>query len=201
MSLVVRDLSKAFEDLQVLRGVDLTFGDSGIYCLMGSSGTGKTTFLRILMGLEKADCGVIEGVEGKRFSAVFQEDRLCEDRTPMENVMMVAERSVTREAAQRELCRILPEESIWRPVYTLSGGMKRRTAVCRALLASFDILLMDEPFTGLDDTVCAGEDPGEAGDLVHSYGGGCERAGGRGGEAGGKVISPKGRWKRRTSDG
>ena len=51
------------------------------------------------------------------------------------------------------------------------------------------------------DTVCAGEDPGEAGDLVHSYGGGCERAGGRGGEAGGKVISPKGRWKRRTSDG
>ncbi len=151
MSLVVRDLSKAFEDLQVLRGVDLTFGDSGIYCLMGSSGTGKTTFLRILMGLEKADCGVIEGVEGKRFSAVFQEDRLCEDRTPMENVMMVAERSVTREAAQRELCRILPEESIWRPVYTLSGGMKRRTAVCRALLASFDILLMDEPFTGLDE--------------------------------------------------
>lgn len=151
MSLVVRDLGKAFGDLQVLRGVDLTFGDSGIYCLMGASGTGKTTFLRILMGLEKADCGVIEGVEGKRFSAVFQEDRLCEDRTPVENVMMVAERFLTREGAKRELCRILPEESIGRPVYTLSGGMKRRTAVCRALLASFDILLMDEPFTGLDE--------------------------------------------------
>ena len=144
------DLSKAFENLQVLQGVNLDFKDSGIYCLMGPSGTGKTTFLRILMGLEKADTGVIQGWDGKRFSAVFQEDRLCEAYTPLDNVMMAADRSVTREAARRELCRILPEESVSRPVYTLSGGMKRRTAVCRALLAPYDILVMDEPFAGLD---------------------------------------------------
>ena len=150
MSLAVRDLSKAFENLQVLQGVNLDFKDSGIYCLMGPSGTGKTTFLRILMGLEKADTGVIQGRDGKRFSAVFQEDRLCEAYTPLDNVMMAADRSVTREAARRELCRILPEESVSRPVYTLSGGMKRRTAVCRALLAPYDILVMDEPFAGLD---------------------------------------------------
>lgn len=150
MSLAVRDLSKAFENLQVLQGVNLDFKDSGIYCLMGPSGTGKTTFLRILMGLEKADTGVIQGWDGKRFSAVFQEDRLCEAYTPLDNVMMAADRSVTREAARRELCRILPEESVSRPVYTLSGGMKRRTAVCRALLAPYDILVMDEPFAGLD---------------------------------------------------
>ncbi len=151
MSLAVRDLSKAFENLQVLQGVNLDFKDSGIYCLMGPSGTGKTTFLRILMGLEKADTGVIQGWDGKRFSAVFQEDRLCEAYTPLDNVMMAADRSVTREAARRELCRILPEESVSRPVYTLSGGMKRRTAVCRALLAPYDILVMDEPFVGLDE--------------------------------------------------
>lgn len=151
MSLAVRDLSKAFENLQVLQGVNLDFKDSGIYCLMGPSGTGKTTFLRILMGLEKADTGVIQGWDGKRFSAVFQEDRLCEAYTPLDNVMMAADRSVTREAARRELCRILPEESVSRPVYTLSGGMKRRTAVCRALLAPYDILVMDEPFAGLDE--------------------------------------------------
>ena len=150
MSLAVRDLSKTFENLQVLQGVNLDFKDSGIYCLMGPSGTGKTTFLRILMGLEKADTGVIQGWDGKRFSAVFQEDRLCEAYTPLDNVMMAADRSVTREAARRELCRILPEESVSRPVYTLSGGMKRRTAVCRALLAPYDILVMDEPFAGLD---------------------------------------------------
>ncbi|MCI9148825.1 MAG: ABC transporter ATP-binding protein [Hungatella sp.] len=151
MSLAVRDLSKTFENLQVLQGVNLDFKDSGIYCLMGPSGTGKTTFLRILMGLEKADTGVIQGRDGKRFSAVFQEDRLCEAYTPLDNVMMAADRSVAREAAKRELCRILPEESISRPVYTLSGGMKRRTAVCRALLAPYDILVMDEPFVGLDE--------------------------------------------------
>lgn len=151
MGLVVRDLSKAFGDLPVLRGVNLTFEDKGIYCLMGASGTGKTTFLRILMGLCKADCGKIEGIQGKRFSAVFQEDRLCESFTPVDNVMMVADRSVTRETARTELCRLLPEESVIRPVYTLSGGMKRRTAVCRALLAPYEILLMDEPFAGLDE--------------------------------------------------
>lgn len=151
MSLVIRDLSKRFGDLQVFSGVNLTFGAKGIYCLMGPSGTGKTTFLRILMGLEKEDRGRIEGIEGKRFSAVFQEDRLCENYTPIDNVMMVAERCVTKEMAIKELCRLLPEESVRRPVYTLSGGMKRRTAVCRALLAPCDILLMDEPFTGLDE--------------------------------------------------
>ena len=117
MSLVIRDVSKVFDGLQVLQGVNLKFGDKGIYCLMGPSGTGKTTFLRILMGLERADTGEIKGVEGKRFSAVFQED----------------------------------EECVSRPVYTLSGGMKRRTAVCRALLAAYDILVMDEPFAGLDE--------------------------------------------------
>ncbi len=151
MSLMVRDLSKAFGDLTVLSGVTLTFEDNGIYCLMGASGTGKTTFLRILMGLENKDFGSIAGTEGKRFSAVFQEDRLCEAYTPVDNVMMTAGPQVTRETAKRELCRLLPEESVLRPVYTLSGGMKRRTAVCRALMASYDILLMDEPFTGLDE--------------------------------------------------
>ncbi len=151
MSLVIRDVSKGFDGLQVLRGVTLMFEDKGIYCLMGPSGTGKTTFLRILMGLERADTGVIEGTEGKRFGAVFQEDRLCEAYTPLDNVMMTAGRHVTREAAGKELCRILPEECVSRPVYTLSGGMKRRTAVCRALLAAYDILVMDEPFAGLDE--------------------------------------------------
>ena len=136
MSLVIRDVSKVFDGLQVLQGVNLKFGDKGIYCLMGPSGT---------------DTGEIKGVEGKRFSAVFQEDRLCEAYTPLDNVMMTADRFVTKEAARGELCRILPEECVSRPVYTLSGGMKRRTAVCRALLAAYDILVMDEPFAGLDE--------------------------------------------------
>lgn len=86
-----------------------------------------------------------------RFSAVFQEDRLCEAFTPIENVMMVTGRSIIQAQVRAELARLLPEESLSRYVATLSGGMKRRTAICRALLAPYDVLLMDEPFTGLDD--------------------------------------------------
>lgn len=151
MSLEIRNLNKSFEQLKVLDGVNLTFEEGGIYCLMSPSGSGKTTLFRILLGLEQADSGQITGAEGKRFGVVFQEDRLCEAYTPLENVLMTADKTVARAGARKELCRLLPEESVDRPVSTLSGGMKRRTAICRALLASCDIFLMDEPFTGLDE--------------------------------------------------
>lgn len=151
MSLTVRDLTKSFGNLKVLDGINLTFFDGKTYCLMGASGVGKTTFFRILLGLEKADSGVIEGIRGKRFGAVFQEDRLCEAFTPFDNVRMTADCRLTETEIKEELCRLLPGECMRRHVYTLSGGMKRRVAVCRALLAPYDILLMDEPFTGLDE--------------------------------------------------
>ncbi len=151
MSLEIHNLTKSFGRLKVLDGVNLAFQDGEICCLMSPSGSGKTTLFRILLGLEKADSGRIIGAEGKRFGVVFQEDRLCEAYTPLENVMMTADKAVARAQARRELCRLLPRESVDRPVYTLSGGMKRRTAVCRALLAPCDIFLMDEPFTGLDE--------------------------------------------------
>ena len=86
-----------------------------------------------------------------RFAAVFQEDRLCEAFTPVENVMLVTDRSLSAARVRAELSRLLPEESLSRPVSTLSGGMKRRTAICRALLTPYDVLFMDEPFTGLDE--------------------------------------------------
>ncbi len=86
-----------------------------------------------------------------RFAAVFQEDRLCEAFTPVENVLLVTGRSLSAARVRAELSRLLPEESLSRPVSTLSGGMKRRTAICRALLAPYDVLFMDEPFTGLDE--------------------------------------------------
>lgn len=151
MSLIIHDVWKSFGELSVLKGVNLRFQDGATYCLMGPSGSGKTTLFRILLGLERADSGTIEVTEGKRFSMVFQEDRLCEAYSPLENVLMTAEKGLNEERARKELCRLLPEESVIRPVYTLSGGQKRRTAVCRALLAPYDILLMDEPFTGLDE--------------------------------------------------
>ncbi len=151
MSLEICNITKSFNGLKVLENVNLTLEEQNIYCLMGASGSGKTTLFRIILGLEYPDFGVVKGTEGKRFSAVFQENRLCEAYTPLENVLITAKRKVTAEEAKSELCRLLPEEAVSRPVFTLSGGMKRRTAICRAVLACYDILLMDEPFTGLDE--------------------------------------------------
>ena len=125
---------------------------------MSPSGSGKTTLLRILMGLEQPDQGMVlaggkpQDMNSLTVSAVFQEDRLCESFSPIENVSMCAGRSYPNAPQSNgNLARLLPEECLNRPVSTLSGGMKRRVAVARALLIPSHILLMDEPFTGMDD--------------------------------------------------
>lgn len=147
--LIIRDLSKSFDGRPVLKQVSLELTAGQIYCLMGPSGSGKTTLLRILLGLEQADSGTISSPF--RFSAVFQENRLCESFSVLDNVMLAARTGLTRSQAARELTRLLPEESLLRPASTLSGGMKRRAAIARALFADADAVLMDEPFAGLDD--------------------------------------------------
>ena len=85
-----------------------------------------------------------------RIAAVFQEDRLCESFSAVDNVLMTADASMTRKDAEQELRELLPQETLNRPVSTLSGGQKRRVAICRALCAPSDLLILDEPFTGLD---------------------------------------------------
>lgn len=153
MELKVNHLSKSFGTLQVFTQLNLSLHSGQIYCLMGSSGSGKTTFFRILLGLEEADSGTMEGLKGLRASAVFQENRLCESFTPVDNITMVipGRSSRSRKQAKGELLRLLPEEALSRPVSTLSGGMKRRVAIVRALSVPSDMILMDEPFTGLDE--------------------------------------------------
>lgn len=153
MELKVNHLSKSFGTLNVFMQVNLSLHSGQVYCLMGSSGSGKTTFLRILLELEEADSGSMEGLQGTRASAVFQENRLCESFTPVDNITMVipGRSSRSRKQAREELLRLLPEEALSRPVSTLSGGMKRRVAIVRALSVPCDMILMDEPFTGLDE--------------------------------------------------
>lgn len=150
MSIQIRNLTKSYDQLSVLRDVNLELSPGQFYCLMGASGAGKTTLLRILLGLEQADDGSISGLSALRTVAVFQENRLCETFSPLENVMLVTHKSMSAQSVKSEMMRLLPEESITRPVWSLSGGMKRRTAILRALLAPSDAIFMDEPFTGLD---------------------------------------------------
>ena len=149
--IVIRNLCKSFAGKPVLRDFSAVLPVGQVTGLMAPSGAGKTTLLRILMGLERPDGGTIDGLAGLRLSAVFQEDRLCESFSPIENVAMCAGRSLKAPRIKWELARLLPEECLKRPVSTLSGGMKRRVAVARALLIPSHILLMDEPFTGMDD--------------------------------------------------
>ena len=87
----LRHITKSYDGLPVLTDISMTFRDGGCYCLMSPSGSGKTTLMRIMMGLETPDEGTVAITPGGKtaaISAVFQEDRLCESFSPMDNVMM-----------------------------------------------------------------------------------------------------------------
>ncbi|WMJ85299.1 ATP-binding cassette domain-containing protein [Anaerocolumna sp. MB42-C2] len=146
----VRNLTKKYDGIPVLNQLNLEIKEGNITCIMGPSGIGKTTLINILMGLVKADSGVIEGVAGKKFAAVFQENRLCEEISAILNIKMVCNKKVTESQIKNEL------ESVGltdyeKKVNELSGGMKRRVAIVRAVMANSDIIIMDEPFKGLDN--------------------------------------------------
>ena len=151
-------LNKTFDHLPVLKDFSATFAAGRTTCIMGRSGCGKTTLLRILLGLERADSGKITGLP-TRCSAVFQENRLCDEFSAVENVKIAAPHRTTDEIKETLFSLLLDEEAQEKPVSELSGGMRRRVAIARALLAKGELLLMDEPFKGLDeatrDTVIA----------------------------------------------
>ena len=137
---------KSFEEKEVLSDFSLNIPTGERVCLMGASGTGKTTVLRLIMGLEKQDSGEI--FKNGTVSAVFQENRLCEDFSALSNVALVCD---DREKAKELLCALSLCEDLNTPVRELSGGMKRRVSIARALSFPHDILLLDEAFSGLDE--------------------------------------------------
>lgn len=145
----IRNLEKAYGEEPVIKGFTYEMAPGGHYCLMAPSGGGKTTLLRLLAGMEMPDKGTIEGAPGQ-IGMVFQEDRLCEEFDTITNVMICA-KGLDREKVFEEACRILPADSLHKPVRELSGGMRRRCVILRAMLSRPDILIMDEPFAGLDE--------------------------------------------------
>ena len=147
--IVIEHLSKKYGEKKVLEDLNLVLEAGKTYTMAGPSGCGKTTFLRILMGLEKADSGTITGVPGK-ISAVFQENRLSESFSALDNVMLVMNSENKKETAAELLHALGLTDNLTKPVKSFSGGMKRRVALARALAADYDLLILDEPFTGLD---------------------------------------------------
>ena len=140
------ELTEAGDRKNVLDQLSAVYEPGEVYYLRSPSGSGKTTLLRILAGLEEADSGEVN-VPGP-VSMVFQEDRLCMEYSALKNVEMITGDKARAEGA---LCRLLEKEDLEKPCTVLSGGMKRRVALVRAMEAQSQLVLLDEPFTGMDE--------------------------------------------------
>lgn len=155
MEYAVKNLYKSYSGEDVLVNLNIEFNDSKINVIMGPSGCGKTTLLRILTGFEKKDKGEIIGFAGKKISFVFQEDRLINDLNPIKNIMIILDypdkKLIIKKIKNHLLDVGLSEDDFNKPVSSLSGGMARRLALVRAFISPGDIVILDEPFKGLDD--------------------------------------------------
>ena len=156
MDIVINSLSKKYGEKEVIKNFSARIKDGSVLSVMAPSGGGTTTLLRILAGLETADKGYIEGLENKKVSMVFQEDRLCNDLNAITNIRIICgkknngPKGITDSRIYDELEKAGLKGNEKYPVRELSGGMRRRIAIVRALMADYDILILDEPFAGLD---------------------------------------------------
>lgn len=151
MNINISNLTKKYGKKEIFKNFSLEIETGKVTALMGKSGFGKTTLIRILMGLEKYDEGKITGLENQKISTVFQEDRLCENLSAITNISIVCEKETSIREISVELEKIGLKESQNKPVKTLSGGMKRRVAIIRCIMAKSDIIIFDEPLKGLDE--------------------------------------------------
>ena len=148
--IVVKNLSKSYGANLVLDNFSATFPQNEITCIMGQSGCGKTTLLNILMGLLSPDSGEITGIT-KKLAPIFQEDRLCENFNIAANIRLTSRTSIDDEVIANHLAHVGLMGLEDKKILELSGGMKRRIAIVRAILSGNDIIIMDEPFKGLDE--------------------------------------------------
>ena len=147
MDIKVDHVSKAYGEQQILRDLCCVFPEGKTTCIRGRSGCGKTTLIRLLLGLDIPDKGKIEVISDRKISAVFQEDCLCENLSAASNIRLVC----TETISDRELEEAYKAVALQKPVRELSGGMRRRVSILRALLADSDCVIMDEPLRGLDE--------------------------------------------------
>jgi NitT/TauT family transport system ATP-binding protein len=159
----LRDAGRSFADGRVvaLESVSLSVQDGEFLSLLGPSGCGKSTLLRCIAGLDHPSSGEIR-FAGQPITAppegvgmVFQRDVLVDWRNVLDNVLLAAEfRGLDRRALRPRAIALLERfglgDFIHRHPWELSGGMRQRAAICRALLCEPSLLLMDEPFGALD---------------------------------------------------
>lgn len=154
MIIEVKDVSKSYGEKKVLDGFNLNIEDEHSYIVTGGSGAGKTTLLRLVLGLEKPDSGKVGLLGDYKYpyinaGVVFQEDRLCEGFSAVTNCAMVSKK-VFKQTVREELLKLLPEDKVDIPVKRLSASERRMVCIARACCIPSDVLVMDEPFKGLN---------------------------------------------------
>ena len=170
--LEIRNLRKAFGPLQVLKGIDLDVNKGDVVAILGSSGSGKTTMLRCLNFLERADAGTMD-FDGRRIELhrathaeinalrrrtgfVFQNYNLFANKTALQNVtegLIIARKMPSRQAeeiAHAALVKVGMDDRADYYPSQLSGGQQQRVAIARAMAADPEILYFDEPTSALD---------------------------------------------------
>ena len=173
MEIIVENLSVHTEENCRLGAISFHLKDGDHAVVTGVSGSGKTTLFRVLTGLEPEYRGKavfwleekgeltpqsFRDQEGIGF--LFQENRLLPERSAVENVRITLRNEIADAAIRQELSKVLPETDPDRSAGKLSGGEQRRVALVRAMLQKSKVILLDEPFSGLDEG---------AGDLVKKY--------------------------------
>lgn len=144
----INNISFSYGEKNIITNFSLNIAEGDRVCIFGESGCGKTTLLRILLGLEAPQSGTISGIEMLKPSVVFQENRLLPFKTVLQNITVVG---ADEDSAMLHLTALGLSDSARLYPSKLSGGMCRRAAIARALSADYDYLVLDEPFSGLDE--------------------------------------------------
>lgn len=138
------------DDKSVFEDFNLEIKEDEFIAVMGESGIGKSTLMRLILGLEIPKQGSITGLADKRISVVWQENRLLTWYNVLKNVMIASCSSSGKVVAMELLRSLRLDDCIYKYPNELSGGQQRRVAIARALYYGGDLVLLDEPFTGLD---------------------------------------------------
>lgn len=154
MSLEIKHLTKSYQGITLYHDFNLNFQEGTITCILGPSGCGKTTLLNIIGSITGPDSGQLVGFENKRFSYIFQEDRLLPWKSVRGNIEFVMSKNLSAAERHEQATRFIQLVNLegfagYYPAQ-LSGGMRQRVSIARAFACHSDIILMDEPLKGLD---------------------------------------------------
>ena len=152
--IALNNINISYGNLKVLENFSISLEKGKVHCIFGASGCGKTTLLNALTGINKLESGDKLSLENKKFSYVFQEDRLLPWATALENVLFVLRDRYCDEEAKQIAEKYLNIVGLGKFINAypseLSGGMQRRVSFARALSYRGEVFILDEPFKGLD---------------------------------------------------